>query len=165
MLFIYLFIYLIIFCLLLNCKHHEIRDLILFSADLKCKDAAWYIGNTEQIFIQCICGLSKGNWIPRQLSGKEITCNAGDSGLIPGLGRFPGEGNGNPVFCPWTEEPGGPWGCIRVGQALVTPQQQQQQGSMMERNWQTPWAKLGGPTRILFVFVLHLFLKFFTFLS
>ena len=56
-LFIYLFIYLIIFCLLLNCKHHEIRDLILFSADLKCKDAAWYIGNTEQIFIQCICGL------------------------------------------------------------------------------------------------------------
>ena len=51
------------------------------------------------------------------------------------------------------------------GQALVTPQQQQQQGSMMERNWQTPWAKLGGPTRILFVFVLHLFLKFFTFLS
>ena len=26
---------------------------------------------------------------------KEPTCNAGDLGLIPGLGRFPGEGNGN----------------------------------------------------------------------
>ena len=26
-------------------------------------------------------------------AGKEITCNAGDLGLIPGLGRSPGEGN------------------------------------------------------------------------
>ena len=26
--------------------------------------------------------------------GKESTCNAGDLGLIPGLGRSPGEGNG-----------------------------------------------------------------------
>ena len=25
--------------------------------------------------------------------GKESTCNAGDLGSIPGLGRFPGEGN------------------------------------------------------------------------
>ena len=28
---------------------------------------------------------------------KEFTCNAGDVGLIPGLGRSPGEGNGNPL--------------------------------------------------------------------
>ena len=40
------------------------------------------------------------------------TGDAGDSGLIPGLGRSPGEGNGNPFqYCcwwiPWTEEPGG----------------------------------------------------------
>ena len=27
---------------------------------------------------------------------KESACNAGDLGLIPGLGRCPGEGNGNP---------------------------------------------------------------------
>ena len=27
---------------------------------------------------------------------KKSACNAGDSGLIPGLGRFRGEGNGNP---------------------------------------------------------------------
>ena len=25
--------------------------------------------------------------------------NSGDMGLIPGLGRFPGEGNGNPLQC------------------------------------------------------------------
>ena len=28
---------------------------------------------------------------------KESVCNAGDPGLIPGLGRFPGEGNGYPL--------------------------------------------------------------------
>ena len=27
---------------------------------------------------------------------KEFACSAGDPGLIPGLGRFPGEGNGYP---------------------------------------------------------------------
>ena len=29
--------------------------------------------------------------------GKASVCNAGDPGLIPGLGRSPGEGNGNPL--------------------------------------------------------------------
>ena len=33
----------------------------------------------------------------RRFSGKESTCNAGDVGLIPGLGRSCGEGNGNPL--------------------------------------------------------------------
>ena len=32
--------------------------------------------------------------LPQWLSGKESTCNRG---LIPGLGRSPGEGNGNPL--------------------------------------------------------------------
>ena len=31
------------------------------------------------------------------LSGKESACNAGDMGLIPGSGRSPGKGNGNPL--------------------------------------------------------------------
>ena len=30
-------------------------------------------------------------------AGKESACNAGDLGLIPGLGRSPGEENGYPV--------------------------------------------------------------------
>ena len=29
--------------------------------------------------------------------GKESACNVGDLGLIPGSGRSPGEGNGNPL--------------------------------------------------------------------
>ena len=34
---------------------------------------------------------------PGGSGSKESTCNAGDSGLIPGLGRFPGRGHGNPL--------------------------------------------------------------------
>jgi len=30
-------------------------------------------------------------------AGKESTCNVGDLGSIPGLGRSPGEGNGYPL--------------------------------------------------------------------
>ena len=29
--------------------------------------------------------------------GKNLPANAGDAGLIPGLGRSPGGGNGNPL--------------------------------------------------------------------
>ena len=32
-------------------------------------------------------------------AGKESTCNVGDLGAIPGLGRSPGEGNGYPLQC------------------------------------------------------------------
>ena len=32
--------------------------------------------------------------------GKESACSAGDPGLIPGLGRSPGEENGNPLQYP-----------------------------------------------------------------
>ena len=34
---------------------------------------------------------------PHSSVGKESTCNAGDPGLIPGLGRAAGEGEGYPV--------------------------------------------------------------------
>ena len=36
-----------------------------------------------------------GEVFPGASDGKESACNAGDLGLIPGLGRSPGEGNGN----------------------------------------------------------------------
>ena len=35
--------------------------------------------------------------LPWWLSSKEVTCNAGDTGSIPGLGRSPGERNDNPL--------------------------------------------------------------------
>ena len=55
---------------------------------------------------------------PGSSDGKESACNAGDLGLIPGSGRFPGEGNGNPLQYCCLENPHGqtslegysPWG-------------------------------------------------------
>ena len=35
--------------------------------------------------------------VPGGSDGKESACNAGDPGLIPGSGRGPGEGYGNPL--------------------------------------------------------------------
>ena len=35
--------------------------------------------------------------IPSSSDGKESACNAGDQGSVPGSGRSPGEGNGNPL--------------------------------------------------------------------
>ena len=34
---------------------------------------------------------------PGSSAGRESTCNAGDPGSIPGLRRYPGEGNGYPL--------------------------------------------------------------------
>ena len=38
---------------------------------------------------------------PGDLDSKEYPCNAGDPGLIPGLGRPPGEGVGYPLQYSW----------------------------------------------------------------
>ena len=42
---------------------------------------------------------------------KASACNVGDPGSIPGLGRSPGEGNGNPLQYSCLEDPtdGGTW--------------------------------------------------------
>ena len=50
---------------------------------------------------------------------KELDCNAGDLGLIPGMGRSPGGGHRYPPQCSCLENPHGqrnlasysPWGC------------------------------------------------------
>ena len=55
---------------------------------------------------------------PGSSDGKESTCNAGDLGLIPRLGRSPGGGHGNPLQNSCLENPHGerslagysPWG-------------------------------------------------------
>ena len=60
-------------------------------------------------FLKCcgsrfsVCLLSRWEyfkWLwgfPACLDGKESACNAEDPGLIPGSGRSPGEGNGDPL--------------------------------------------------------------------
>ena len=43
------------------------------------------------------CTLGAGGRFPASSAGKESACNARDLGLIPGLGRSPGEGKGYPL--------------------------------------------------------------------
>ena len=44
---------------------------------------------------------------PGGLDSKEAVCNAGDLGLIPGLGRSSGGGHGNPLQYSCLENPHG----------------------------------------------------------
>jgi len=43
--------------------------------------------------------------VPGGSGGKEPACHVGDLGLIPGLRRSPGEGNGNPLQYSCLENP------------------------------------------------------------
>ena len=45
----------------------------------------------KQLFFKSVKGF------PGSSVGKESACSAGDPGLIPGLGRSPGGGHGNPL--------------------------------------------------------------------
>ena len=47
-------------------------------------------------------GFPNKQGLPAGSAGKETTCNAGDLGLIPGLGRSPGEWIGYPFQYSWT---------------------------------------------------------------
>ena len=60
------------------------------------------VSNCLQLSLECgylMVGLS---W---WFSGKDSACNAGDVGSVLGLGRSPGEGNGNPLQYSCLENP------------------------------------------------------------
>ena len=78
---------------------------------------------------------SKG--FPHSSVGKESACHAGDSGLIQGSVRFPGEGNGNPLQYSCLENPmdRGAWratvhGVSRVGHDLATAERERENVSL-----------------------------------
>ena len=73
----------------------EMRDLyhLLYS----------YFKELSWLFTLAALALKLG--LPRWLSSKESTCNAGDTGSIPGSGKCPGEGNGNPLQYSCLESP------------------------------------------------------------
>ena len=52
-----------------------------------------------------------GRGFPAGSVMKNLPANTGDAGLIPGLGRSPGEGNGNPLqySCPENHMDRGEW--------------------------------------------------------
>ena len=65
--------------------------------------------------MRIIVGYKVNNWA----SGKESACNAGDMGLIPGLGRCPGEGTGYPLQYSGLENPMDRGFCQSMGSQRV----------------------------------------------
>ena len=58
-----------------------------------CQLNTWHFRIKLRIYGEVTVGVGLPCW----LSAKESACNAGDSGLLPGWGRPPGEGNGCPL--------------------------------------------------------------------
>ena len=70
---------------------------------------------------------------PGGSDGKESACNVGDLGSIPGPGRSPGEGNGNPLQ----------YSCLENLMNREEPNRLQSMGSQRVRhNWETNSVKL-----------------------
>ena len=82
--------------------HHS--DLKAFSLSLDPGWPGWPSGTLGSSFADRL-GFPDGS------GGKASACNVGDLGLIPGLGRSPREGNGNPLqySCPENPVDRGAW--------------------------------------------------------
>ena len=82
-----------------------------------CPPQTWWLPDfvstrMERSHIHCSSQhLASSQGFPGGSVGKESACNVGDLGSIPGLGRSPGEGNGNPLQYSCLENPmdGGAW--------------------------------------------------------
>ena len=69
------------------------------------------------------CGKQCGSFLQNEGSdGKESACNVGDPGSILGSGRFPEEGNGNPLQYSGPENPmdRGAWRATVRGESDMT---------------------------------------------
>ena len=93
--------------LMLCCRHLETlnnagtRDLAFSVCTGPCQ-----LGSLFDCGICVICCV-----LPGGSDGKKSACSAGDLGSVPGLGRSPEEGNGNPLQYSCLENPmdGGTW--------------------------------------------------------
>ena len=61
----------------------------------KWEESSWITVSIWKPGLLCVSRITWG--FPCGSAGKESACNAGDLGLIPGLGRFPGERYGYPL--------------------------------------------------------------------
>ena len=84
----------------------ELKSMGLYDGACVHEGGGRWVGSNK------VVELKKKRVFPGGSDSKESARNAGDQGLIPGLGRPLGEQNGNPLqySCleiPWTEGPGG----------------------------------------------------------
>ena len=88
-----------------NSRVRRRKEIIQFRAEIsekETKETIAKINKTKSCFFEKINKIGKPlarlPCFPGSSDGKASACNAGDPGSIPGLGRSPGEGNGNPFF-------------------------------------------------------------------
>ena len=71
---------------------------LFLSSILLCGYTTFLYVCSQEMDIGVVSGLGLYLSLVAQLV-KESACNTGDLGSIPGLGRYPGKGNGNPLQC------------------------------------------------------------------
>ena len=139
-------------------KHYEagVRVAQSWAVNLGCASDTpgklWKPGHTQTIYISISGeGSSPQHFLKlpvAQMVKKKSACNAGEQGLISGLGRSTGGGHSNttvflPEESPWTEEPGGlqSMGSKRVRHDWVT-----KHGGVIPE-WQDgkPWTRASRP--------------------
>ena len=92
----------------LDCKYKTLLCIFCVWVQLKISYMFYiWIYVNENIYWLYICYQG----FPGGSDSKESACNVGDLGLIPGSGRSPGEGNGNPLqySCLENAMDGGAW--------------------------------------------------------
>ena len=91
-------------------------------------DSPWRMTADQQTWpLQFMSGAVFPHRLPRWLSSKESACNAGDAGSIPGSGRSPGGGHGNPLQCSCLENPMDPTEAAEYTHMSHAPQAQPDQ--------------------------------------
>ena len=86
-------------CMIAICISYVAKWLFTFLPTYKYLYINVYIFIYKCIYIHTYTGFPGGSEV------KSSTCNAGDLGSIPGSGRSPGEGNGNPLQYSCLENP------------------------------------------------------------
>ena len=87
-----------------------------------------------------------GNSFPDSSVGKESTCNAGDPGSIPGLGRYAGEGIGYPLQSSWAslvaqlvKNPPAMWETWVLSLVWEDPMEKRKPTHSSILAWRIPW--------------------------
>ena len=81
---------------------HRVSDAVQPSHPLLSPSHGHICTNTYDLVFLCTYMKEEGGF-PCSSVGKESACSAGDLGLIAGLGRSPGEANGNQLQYPCLE--------------------------------------------------------------
>ena len=90
-----------------NTKDHAVFEFRLEKANKGAGgwETCFYLSSSSKILFPTSVFLFLLTFQNGDTDGKESTCNAGDAGSTPRLGRCPGEGNGYPLQYSCLENP------------------------------------------------------------